>query len=377
MSDIREIVSDEAVVHTPSLKQSPSFVVTIDDVNRWLDELEVVVQPDYYSGLHQASEPRKCRLSDYLDPANKSKELCPEMALPRRFLDEIHVSSTDESIVDTKAIVYVHAGRPGNFAPIHFDWDHRWLVHCCVTGSKRLVLLPPEAGWLLSPVINTSALLLPKFSEPDRRALLEKLGGTEVRLNAGDAAVFPSLYWHGGNYDEAGLSVSVHFERDVRGRPLAALPRSWWLQRLVAPWLVDGYPEELQGIVESLLRNFFAPCDEWTERYTRMNDRYRALLIERGEHAGAHALTSEDFTAELSIAREELEDNYAIEALPTQKDDSVLDAVQQYIFEGFSKIDPDLARMISWYAHTVRVGLEPKRGLVRVSHEKGRILHGA
>lgn len=377
MSEATTIASDEAVLHTPSLKQSPSFVVTIDDVDRWLSELEVVVQPDYYSGLHKACEPRKCRLSDYLDPANMSNELCPEMALPRRFLSEIHVESMDESIIGTKAMVYVHAGRPGNFAPIHFDWDHRWLVHCCVTGSKRLVLLPPEAGWLLSPVINTAALLLPKFSEPDRRDLLEKLGGTEVRLNAGEAAVFPSLYWHGGNYDEAGLSVSVHFEREVRGRPLAALPRSWWLQRLVAPWLVDGYPDEIQETIESLLRDFFTPCDEWTQRYTRMNDSYRALLIQQGEHAGAHALTSEDFSAELNIAYGELEDNYAIESLPTQKDGPVLDAVQRYLFEGFSEIEQDLAKMISWYAHTVRVGLEPKRGFVRVSPEKERILDGA
>ncbi len=376
MSKASTIASDEAVVHTPSLKQCPSFVVTIDDVDRWLSELEVVVQPDYYSGLHQASEPRKCQLSDYLDPANKSKELCAEMALPRRFLDAIHVSSTDKSIVGTDALVLVHAGRPGNFAPLHFDWDHHWVAHCCLTGRKRLLLLPPEAGWLLTPVINTSALLVPKFSEADRRCLLEKLDGVEVVLNAGEAAVFPSLYWHGVTYDEASLSVSVRFERDVRGRPLAALPRSWWLQRLVAPWLVDGYPEELQGIVELLLHDFFTPSSEWEQRYTRINDRYRALLVERGEHAGAHALTSEDFSAELSIARGELEDSYAIESLPTQKDDSVLDAVQQYLFEGFPKIDRGLARMSSWYAHTVRVGLEPKRGLVRVSHEKGSIVHG-
>ena len=256
----------------------------------------------------------------------------------------------------------VHAGRAGCIAPVHFDWDHSWVAHACLTGRKRFFFFPPESGWLLSPVINTSALAIPRFSEPDRSEFLRRTGGMEVVLEAGQGVVFPSMFWHGVVYEASSLSISVRFEQVPGGRPFSALPRSPWLQRLVWHFSKSGYGAAAHGFLEDYLPVFFEKGG-WMDRYRRVNAFCRRALLDAGEEHGAKELTGENFSAELALASEELRLYYGgvNKAAPAADIRETLD----YLFEEIPSM-PAASRSLAAYALNKRQGLRPRRGLVEI-----------
>lgn len=347
-------------------------VAIADDVLD-LDRLTLTVAEDYYTRFRRRSfVSDTVSAAEYLgDKSPKRSEqslLCQEMPVPRHLLSSIKLSLPCDAAWTQRAVSYIHAGRSGCMTPLHFDWDVTWVANVCLTGRKRFIIFPPNAGWLLSPILNLSALCVPKFSEADRRNLVDKLGGVEVILNAGEGVLFPSLCWHGVLYEEPSLSLSVRFEPMPGGRPFAALPRSWLLQRLVWRFFGEGYSSSASDFLLEYLNAFFDERVRWIERYRRVNGLCRRFLAEMGEEQGAAVLAGEKFSTELALAREAVKRCYT---LTTNGCDGVAteearDAVS-YICEGIDFL-PEAERLAE-YAVRQRQGLRPRRGLVEIINE--------
>jgi hypothetical protein len=335
-----------------------------------LSELELTVTSDYYSSFRRPAAPTQVVLAeDYLygcvDRWPDHSLLCAEMPVSRRFTQFVHLRVTAANSWSKNAVAVLHAGRPGCMAPVHFDWDHCWVAHACLTGRKRFFLFPPEAGWLLCPVINTSALAVPRFTTSDRMEFLKRVGGSEIVLEAGQGILFPSMFWHGVLYEEPCLSVSVRFETMLGGRPFAALPRSTWLQRIVWLFFKQGYGDPANELLSDYLQVFFKRAG-WKERYRRVMALCRQKLLENGERQGAAELTGENFSAEMVLAAKELAFYYGNVQNPIQSDERHnVQETLDYIFEGIPH-RPATSTKLAAYATKVRQGLPPKRGLVEI-----------
>jgi hypothetical protein len=333
-----------------------------------LNRLILTVAEDYYTRFRRRNfVSDTVSAADYLsDKSPKNADvLCQEMPIPHHLLSSVKLSIPSSAAWTTHAVGHIHAGRANCVTPLHFDWDLTWVANVCLTGRKRFFIFPPSAGWLLSPVLNLSALYVPKFSEMDRRDLLSKLGGVEVVLDAGEGVLFPSLSWHGVLYEEPSLSLSVRFEQTPGGRPFAALPRSWLLQRLVWRFFREGYRSPAFDFLLEFMGAFFDEKSGWIERYRRISTLCRLALVDMGEAQGAAVLAGENFSTELAVAREALRRCYTV--LPNEGDaedhDGIRDA-REYIFQRIC-IPPDAERLAR-YALRQRQGLRPRRGLVEI-----------
>lgn len=348
---------------------SASVVVTDEFLD--LDRIALTVAEDYYTRFRRRSfVSDTVSAAEYLsDKSSKGANgslLCQEMPIPRHLLSSIKLSLPRGTTWMQHAVGCIHAGQTGCMTPLHFDWDVTWVANVCLTGRKRFYIFPPDAGWLLSPVLNLSALCVPKFSEMDRRDLVSRLGGVEIVLKAGEGVLFPSLSWHGVLYEEPSLSISVRFEPIPGGRPFVALPRSWLLQRLVWRFFGEGYNSSASDFLQEYMETFFDENSGWIGRYRRVNMLTRRSLVEFGEAQGAAALAEENFSIELALARKAVKHCYTL--LPSEKNnvtpqEDIRDAVK-YIFEGI-QIPVDSVRLAK-YALRQRQGLRPRRGLVEI-----------
>ena len=334
--------------------------------------MELTITSDYYSSFRGRTLPvRKVSAEEYLHgPADQWPDrsvLCPEMPLGQKFTPLVQFCVEPGAAWTKNAVVVVHAGRTDCVAPIHFDWDHSWVAHACLTGRKRFFLFPPEAGWLLCPIVNTSALFIPRFPECDRRELLSQLGGTEIVLEAGQGILFPSMSWHGVLYEEASLSISVRFEQHPGGRPFAVLPRSWWLQRLVWRFFQQGYGTAANEFLSDYLESFFKRRS-WHERYRRTIALCRKALHQCGERYGVDEWVAENFSPEMALAAQELRFYYGSMSDPGDApNDDILMETTNYIFAEISRL-PRASKRLAAYALKVRQGLPPRRGLVQIAH---------
>jgi hypothetical protein len=340
-----------------------------------LDRLELALTNDYYSSFRRSkTTSHMVTAEEYLfGMAEKWMDnslLCPEMPLPRHLVPAVRLMIPVGTLWSNQAVALVHAGRSGCMAPLHFDWDHSFVAHICLVGRKRFFLFPPQAGWLLSPIINTSALCVPRFSEPDRHELINRLSGMEVILEAGQGILFPSMFWHGALYEEPSLSVSIRFEPRPGGRPFAALPRSWLLQRLVWQFFQQGYGMEASEFLTDYLNSFFQEKGSWKDRYRRVTALCRQALLDCGEQQGATELVAENFSAEMVLASQELKLWYSnVHRTNQSTDDDLVRKVMEYLVEANNCLPAASIARLAAYALKVRQGLPPQRGIIEILQE--------
>jgi hypothetical protein len=352
-----------------------STVVVSDEITSDLDRLDLNIRTDYYTSFNRANlVAYKASAEEYLFGEDEKwldkSLLCPEMPVSHHLAPAIRLVVPTKKSWSKQGVAFIHAGREGCRAPVHFDWDHTWIAHACLLGRKKIFIFPPHSGWLLNPIINTSALDIPRFSECDRVDLINRLGGVEIELRAGEGICLPSMFWHGVLYEEPSLSVSVRFEPTPAGRPFAALPRSWLLQRLVWRFFQQGYGSEAAKFLEEYLESFFRPTKRWKNRYRQTVELCREALSQFGEQQGVVALMSDNFSSELALASEELKSYYgnAIESQESTKRE-VVQEVRDYIFRSTDHKPSAHELRLAVYALTVRQGLPPKRGLVTIEQE--------
>jgi hypothetical protein len=355
---------------------APEGEVSVDvseEIAAHLDGLHLNIQSDYYTSFNRPdSVAYKVSAEEYLfgnDEKWRDKSLlCPEMPALNHVTSAIRLLVPSEGSWSKQAVALIHAGRTGCIAPVHFDWDHTWVAHACLVGRKSFFIFPPQAGWLLNPIINTSALLIPRFSEADRHNLLNLLGGTEVILEAGQGILLPSLFWHGVLYEKASLSISVRFEQWPGGRPFAVLPRSWLLQRLVWFFFQEGYGRDAEEFLIQYLKSFFKRTKTWKTRYSAITQLCRKALLERGEQQGVLEHTSESFSSELALASQELKLYYDNLNATLSYERNRVQEIREYLFRSIRRPFAQDLRL-SRYALSARQGLPPKRGLVQIEQE--------
>ena len=332
--------------------------------NDLVSESALPIRPNYYDGFNRETYTELVDLEYFLSENYEHKDtqnLCVETPVNKTIASLINFQYKCEP---SSGRVYslLHAGRKSAIAPLHYDWDMRWVLNACLLGRKKFVFVPPESGWILAPVLNTSSYCVPRFSEKDLHEFVEIAAGVEITVQAGQAVIFPSLWWHGVYYEQNSVSISVRFAENPELRPLSVLPRSWLLQRLIA--VLDSITKnDRVNVVDGCLKAFCREQDNWLSRYRYCKNIYREYLHEMGKEKGVNYLSAENFDIELSFAEEELRHLYSILAPQDLKAERFCE-VRRYLFEGLS--DNEFNRqhnLIAGQALRVRQGLRPKRGL--------------
>jgi hypothetical protein len=344
--------------------------------NMNFSKLIITLESNYYDGIApRIVNQQQISLGEYLrtdDHQADNHLMCVEMPLPRSIVSKMHLHISERSISAGNAVCLFHAGRAGCIAPLHYDWDHKWVLHACLTGRKTLYFFSPDVGWLLNPIVNTSAICVPRLSKIDRAAVLCRLGGTEVNLTAGQAVLFPSVWWHAARYEVPSTSVSVRFGEQIALRPFAVLPRSFWLQRLVWEFFQQKTGLDPNKYLTRCLAVFFSRCS-WTDRYYKTNATYRCILEEMGQPYGTEYLVSDNFNSEMHIAKDELKHLYSLNDLRKNPKISVdsLEDIRSYLFERSGEVPYKTQQAMAKYAFAKRQGLKPRRGLIVVHRREG------
>lgn len=366
----------EFTVLPDSKKASKDINVSFDlssDFLKSVKQLRIPLSENYYDAFRtRERQTVEMPVDAYLrmKPEDYGSRLCPELPLPGILTPNLKLR-VNLNTWDKMATSFLHIGNKGAIAPLHYDWDHRWVAHGCLEGTKRLFFFPAEAGWLLNPIINTSAYALARFSAVDKIEFLSRMGGEEVLLKAGQGVLFPSMFWHAAEYDGPSISLSARFEVVPGGRPFAALPRSWLLQRLLWLFFRDGFSAKSFAFLSDHLDIFFRTYRSWKFRYEATLEHCRKSLESLGQHAGIHGWIGKSFSSELALASRELRPYYDFEPSDlTRMSGSAVEETRQYIFMGTSfEISTTSQERLAAYALHVRQGLIPKRGMIRITRE--------
>jgi len=341
-----------------------------------LDSVEIPIVSNYYDAFGKVVKPRKSvKLGIYLKDTTTrifgKDDLCPEIPVPKILASHLSllINKKPSKGASTEAVALLHAGRKGCVAPLHFDWDHDFVLHACISGRRTFYFLPPEAGWLLTPVLNTSALYVPKLSQKDRKELLTKLGGCEITLRPGEAVLFPSMWWHSVYYDTASVGISVRFSSRNDFAAFSVLPRSWLLQRIIAELFVkNASAAKVKNILDTCAKPFFATYKTWQERYQAFNAICCDVLKQMGKNNGVDRWADEAFVPEVAIAGFEVEDLYTIPKVGKIDRNDIV-RTRQYLFPS-KKYLSRFANAFVQYTITTRHGLEPQRGLIPIFYDK-------
>jgi hypothetical protein len=364
------IFTPKNIFSVPGAKMPKGLRLSVEALTSHINALRVPIGPNYYDGFGKLLKPPVITtISAYFKDKNnfKSGELCPEVPVSPDFAQHISLCMSNKP-AEPHAVALLHVGRKGCVAPLHFDWDHDLVLHACLRGTRTFYFLPPDAGWLLTPVLNTSSLYIPKLSGKDRNKLLKLLGGFEVTLKAGEAVLFPSMCWHSVYYDTASIGLSVRFSTRSDFRAFSILPRSWLLQRIVAELFCrNAKPAEVKRILDDCARAFVAPYEHWQARYKVFESACRRILLRMGKGEGAEQWADDAFVPELAIAGFEVEDLYT---LPRQRiRGKELSVAERYFFPDEKQVS-GAKRALARYAVAARRGLPAQRGLIPVQYEK-------
>lgn len=339
--------------------------LSIEDANT--EGINIKIRPNYYDGFLENIDYVKRDLHEFItsDALNSDEgAICPETPLPPLMASSIHFSYKDS--LESSAYGLLHVGAKNAIAPLHFDWDFHWVVNACTHGKKSFIFFPPQAGWLLNPIINTSSYDIPRLSKKDIKYLMNTLNGRIVTISKGQGVIFPSIWWHAVIYDETSMSVSVRFNENKILRPLAVLPRSFWLQRLIWMLLSSNNTDKSIEIINNCLSLFFDENMDWLSRYIEVNSLYRQILYSSGQEFGSHNLQSLRFNSELSIATDEISHSYSVRNVNVGYSEQHISEACNYIFDGdFCRVSEMVKRHTAIHALQKRQGLRPVRGIIK------------
>lgn len=109
----------------------------------------------------------------------------------------------------------------GNFTHLHYDGDQRQALQYQVFGEKRVILVPPAQSKKLAPISNTVALSPEGLSERELDDFVRSVGGMHAVLKPGDTLFLPALIWHGFQYLDTTMAITLRFHRNQANTWLA------------------------------------------------------------------------------------------------------------------------------------------------------------
>ena len=157
-------------------------------------------------------------LAEYLDLKARQPEtplLCLEEPTPDALLtlfslgDYAEINAADGDRVVSRCFV----GHAGNSSNLHYDRDYHATLLYQVFGRKRVLLISPRESHKLRPVMNFSEYLLSNFSPSDVEAFVGYTNGYYAVLDAGEALLIPTAFWHHVEYADDAMSVNFKLRR--------------------------------------------------------------------------------------------------------------------------------------------------------------------
>ena len=204
--------------------QQINKISTIEQAENFLSELNLEIQEEFVTSvlnkflLMNQRKKETYTLKEYLafiEDNPLTKKMCTEYITPdqvRKLFEMPEYTQMNARDNDTYSLLFV--GNAGNYAHLHFDGDYRQVLLYQVFGSKRVILIPPEAAKKLNPIGNFSTCFLENFSESDKEDFVSYVGGDDCILNPGEAIFMPACIWHYLEYIDTGMSFNIRFGRN-------------------------------------------------------------------------------------------------------------------------------------------------------------------
>ena len=222
-------------------RQAISEIRSEADARAALGEMTVLVQEGYehyyasvIRSLLQGSMELDMRqeemsLSAYLDRViadPKSRLICSEVPqgliapLGERFRIPDYCKTADGE-PDPLYAYEVWMANKGNFTHLHYDGDQRQALQYQLFGRKRAVLVPPTSSKKLGPISNTVVFSPEGVPDAEMDAFVRSVNGYQCMLQAGDTLFMPALIWHGFEYVDTSMALTLRFHRNAANAFLA------------------------------------------------------------------------------------------------------------------------------------------------------------
>lgn len=247
-------------------------VRTLEQALRELGGMRIEVREEYTTTFYEGegfamSESRYLSLQDYVEHVRASPRT-------RQLVVEHETSPELRKLYTRPAFLrppygaeFTFVANPGNYAHLHYDWEPTHNLLYQVFGTKRFMVIPSEHAHKINPVAHFSAMRVENFSESEKRAFLEYVGGWECVLEPGEALFMPMFVWHHIEYQDLSMSITTRFG-----------------ENRYASWMIDALGGKLSLHRDCYVQNIGAKLTDeaeaarWFEPFMAQFDQRRAQI---------------------------------------------------------------------------------------------------
>ena len=278
----------------------------LDQQNRALTEEECAA----------VKSPPCVTLSDYLNEYQTEKFsglYCNEVALPKAILsDYSRPKLTELGLLDDVDYRFFVGGEK-NYAHLHFDGDLRHVLFHQLLGEKTIVLIPISSTDKLLPVAHWSGHCLQNFSNQELNDFVHYVGGSCIKLSAGETLYFPAGIWHFVRYESLSISIACRFGRTQKIKFLGNnVHKNDEFLKIFSQLSASQYSnsnEFFEVVTDNLIKSYSRFSASSSEKVSQMNQAYRSIAAQYGRSKSELFLP---FSSEFSLAIQSLyESKYA------------------------------------------------------------------
>ncbi|WP_135078568.1 hypothetical protein [Terasakiella sp. SH-1] len=334
-----------------------------------LSNLLVVSGPNYLDFRNNGGEYFQLPFSDFYEQCTPPEYgvLCSETPLTNQLAQKLKVDGGSFSD-DQTAYAIMHSGLKGAIAPLHFDWDFRWVVNFCLDGKKTFILIPTDIRARLMPCFNLGLLDLQSLSSHQINTLISQSDGQMITIEKGESVIFPSCWWHGVIYEERSVSFSLRFTKSPLLRPLALLPRHPLLQHIATTmWAKNEHPIQIKNFVTKCLETFLLNRrkNDWSKKMIDLSKLYEKEI----EHISGENSLKPRLSDHIDGSGNEYAECERLYSAPLKSSEiNIKDCFEvetNYIFgTHYGHLNRETKEKAVKTAMFLLEGLQPKRGLI-------------
>ena len=173
-------------------------------------------------------------------------------------------------------------GTAGQTAHLHFDGDHQHVILYQMVGRRRVYLVHPRWSGRLFPIFYTSAVVLERFPEDERRRFLESVDAWECTLEPGEALYWPPHFWHYIEYLEPTIAFNTRFGRGRFATFLDRFHPDAYMQGIGSKLVHDDVVErDYRGVIADLetvdAMSFPSGLDKYLYVRGRLAEHYKTV----------------------------------------------------------------------------------------------------
>lgn len=257
------------------LKSPINSIKKLEDLKLHFGHLEIHTNPNYYHQFGKKNYQYVVNLGDYIDSMLSKQHLthfCSENMISPEMDKWFSRPKLNLHFNQESNIKMMYLAQKGNFAPIHYDSDHRSVLLTQIIGKKIIYLFPAGSGKLFFPMKNFSSINFNEFSKKEKNEFTKYHHGYQFILNPGDTVFIPFCMWHYTEYLTDGFSISIRLGRTPEAKVLSFLPANYHLQNIV-PKIVN-LPNKMQKneLLKAILTQYYTKQKNPFTRYQVMED---------------------------------------------------------------------------------------------------------